>query len=176
MSLQIAARRPARMIIVNVTSGAFIEAQFNPTEFTEALQVNYARQTIPGLSHQRLQYVNTNNVRIPLALELEALDPASSLDDVLSAKRFLQHLCYPRRGAQDVVGGGPPRVLFIWPQTISLNCVVTDLSFTYQRFNGEGAPVQITANVTLEEIRDVRLPSEDVLVDGSQRSGTAPGT
>jgi hypothetical protein len=36
-------------------------------------------------------------------------------------------------------------------------------------------PVQFTAKVTLEEIRDVRLLSEDVLADGSQRSGAAPG-
>jgi hypothetical protein len=53
--------------------------------------------------------------------------------------------------------------------------VVTALSFKYGRFNLEGTPVQFTAKVTLEEVRDVRLLSEDVLADGSQRSGSAPG-
>jgi len=74
-----------------------------------------------------------------------------------------------------VVGGGPPRALFVWPGVISLTCVLTALSFKYDRFNLEGTPVQFTAKVTLEETRDVRLLSEEVLADGSQRSGTGPG-
>ena len=58
---------------------------------------------------------------------------------------------------------------------MSLTCVVTALSFKYGRFNLDGTPVQFTAKVALEEVRDVRLLSEDVLQDGTQRSGAAPG-
>ncbi len=174
MSLD-AGQRPARMSIANVSSGDSIEAQFNPTEFEEALEVNWARQTVPGLSHQPLQFVNTGNTKFTLELNFEAQDPVTSLDQIHLARRFLQSLCYPRRGAEDVIGGGPPRALFVWPNVVSLTCVVTSLSFKYGRFNLEGTPIQFAAKVTLEEVRDVRLLSEDVLADGTQRSGVGGG-
>jgi len=175
MGLEVASQRPARMSIANTSTGDVVDAQFNPAEFEEALEVNWARQTVPGLSHQPLQFVNTGNVKFTLELHFEVHDPSADIDQIHFARRFLQSLCYPRRGAEDVIGGGPPRALFIWPNVASLTCVVTGLSFKYGRFNLEGTPIQFTAKVTLEEIRDVRLLSEDVLAGGSQRSGSGPG-
>jgi hypothetical protein len=175
VSLDLVSQRPARMSIANVSSGDSVEAQFNPNELEEALEVNWTRQTVPGLSHQPLQFVNTGNVKFTMELNFEVQDPTTDLETIHRARRFLQSLCYPRRGAEDVVGGGPPRALFVWPGVISLTCVVTALSFKYDRFNLEATPVQFTAKLTLEEIRDVRLLSEEVLADGSQRSGTGPG-
>jgi hypothetical protein len=175
MALEVAAQTPARMSIANVSSGESIDAQFNPTELDEALEVNWARQTVPGLSHQPLQFVNTGNTRFTLDLQFEAQDPTSDVDQILRARQFLQSLCYPRRGAADVIGGGPPRALFVWPTFVSLTCVIASLSFKYSRFNLAGTPVQFTAKVALEEIRDVRLLSEDVLASGTQRSGVGSG-
>ena len=175
MALDVASQTPARMSIANVSSGDSIDAQFNPTEFEEALEVNWARQTVPGLSHQPLPFIHTGNTKFTLELNFEVQDPTTDLDQIHLSRRVLQSLCYPRRGAEDVIGGGPPRALFIWPNVISLTCVVTALSFKYGRFNLEGTPVQFTAKVALEEIRDVRLLSEDVLADGTQRSGAGGG-
>ena len=53
--------------------------------------------------------------------------------------------------------------------------MVNALAFKYSRFNLDGTPVQFTAKLTLEEIRDVRLVSEDVLASGTQRSGVGRG-
>ena len=171
MALDVAGQAPARMSIANVSTGDSVEAQFNPTELEEALEVNWARQTVPGLSHQPLQFVNTGNVKFTLELNFEAQDPTADLAQILGARRFLQSLCYPRRGATDVIGGGPPRALFVWPTFVSLTCVITTLTFKYSRFNLAGTPTQFTAKLGLEEIRDVRLLSEDVLASGTQRSG-----
>ncbi len=175
MALDVVAQTPARMSIVNVSSGASIEAQFNPTEFEEALEVNWARQTVPGLSHQPLQFVNTGNTKFTLELYFRAQNPTGELEQIHHARRFLLSLCYPRRGAADVIGGGPPRALFVWPNVVRLTCVVNTLSFKYNRFNLDGTPVQFTARLGLEEIRDVRLISEDVLANGSQRSAVGRG-
>ncbi|MEO7729594.1 MAG: peptidoglycan-binding protein [Kofleriaceae bacterium] len=175
MALEVVGQTPARMSIANVSSGESIEAQFNPTELEEALEVNWARQTVPGLSHQPLQFVNTGNTKFTLELNFEAQDTTTDLEQIQRSRRFLLSLCYPRRGAQDVAGGGPPRVLFVWPTVVSLTCVISSLSFKYSRFNLEGTPVQFTAKLTLEEIRDVRLVSEDVLASGTQRSGAGSG-
>lgn len=141
MGLEVAGRRPARMSIANVATGESVEPQFNPTDFKETVEVNWARQTVRGLSHQRLQFVNTGNAKFTLELTFEAQDPTTGLEQIRLACRFFQSLCYPRRGTEDVVGGGPPRALFVWPGVISLTCVVTALSFKYGRFNVEGTPV-----------------------------------
>ena len=170
MSLDLLSRAPARMSLVNIATGADIEAQFNPSEFTESLNVNYARQIVPGLSHQVLQYVNTNNVNVPLNLFFDALAEGATLQILTAAKAFLQHLAYPRRGAQNVVGGAPPRVLLVWPQVLSLTMALTGLAIRHTRFNVGGAATLMIARVTLEEIRDAKLFSADVLVSGSQRS------
>lgn len=173
MALETAARKPARMSIANIGTGDSIEAQFNPTELEETLDVSWARLTVPGLSHQPLQFVNTGNTKMSFELQFEAQDPAATLDQLLRSRRFLQSLCYPRQGASNVTTGGPPRALFIWPNIVSLTCVLTALAFRYTRFNIEGTPIEFACRVSLEEIRDVRLTSEDVLSDGTQRSGSA---
>jgi len=53
--------------------------------------------------------------------------------------------------------------------------VITSLTFKYSRFNLAGTPIQFTAKLGLEEIRDVRLLSEDVLASSTQRSGAGQG-
>jgi hypothetical protein len=172
MALEVAGQKPKRMSIANVATGDSIDAQFNPSELEEMLDVNWARQTVPGLSHQPLQFVNTGNTKMSFELRFEAQDPTTTLDRLLRDRRFLQSLCYPRRGASTVIGGGPPRALFIWPKIVSLTCVVTGLAFRYTRFNLDGTPIEFACRVSLEEIRDVRLFSEDVLNDGTQRSSS----
>jgi hypothetical protein len=198
VAIESAVRRPARMYITNISSGETVHAQFNPTEFQEALEVNWARQTVPGLSHQPLQFVHTSNSKFTIDLYFNAQDGTSEsgtsqatgpdfvtklapigglaqrLNQIHDTRRFLQSLCYPRRGAATVFAGGPPRVLFVWPQVVSLQCILTGLSFRYTRFNIDGTPVEFTASVSLEEIRDVRLLSEEVRQNGTQRSGVAP--
>ncbi len=159
-----AKRKPERMTIVNTDDprGSRIEAQFNPTQFTEALKVNYSRQQVSGLSHQLLQYEGTSNDAIAFELFFDA-DGVDRLKRNLFARKFLQSVCYPRRLAQLVTGGGPPRLMFIWPGFIGLTCVLTSLTFTYERFAPSGHPLDFRAAVSLEEIRDFRLLSDDVL-------------
>ena len=173
MSLAIAGQRPPRLTLANLATGDSIEAQFNPAGFEEAIEVNWARLKIPGLSHERLHFVHTGNLKLSLELTFDALDPATTLDTILQARRFLMSLCYPLAG-EDVASTSPPRVLVVWPATVSLTCVVGSLSFKYARFNIQSVPVQFTARIALEEIRDVRLTSDEVLADGSQRPSAAP--
>ena len=173
MGLEAASQRPARMSIANLATGESVEAQFNPTQLEEALEVNWARQTVPGLSREPLQFVSTGNTKFQMELNFEALEPGADLDQLLRSRRFLLSLCYPPAGSQDVASGGPPRALFVWPGIVSLTCVIASVSFKYTRFNVAGTPTQFTARIGLEEITDIRLTSEDVLADGTQRSSAA---
>ena len=173
MSLAIAGQRPPRLTLANIATGDSIEAQFNPAGFEEAIEVNWARLKVPGLSHERLHFVHTGNLKLALELTFDALDPTSSLDAALEARRFMMSLCYPVAG-EDVPSTSPPRVLVIWPTIVTLTCVVGSLSFQYRRFNVQGTPVQFTSKLALEEIRDVRITSDEVLAEGSQRPAAAP--
>ena len=159
-------RKPEKMSIVNTDDPRRSHAivQFNPTQFTEALAVNYTRQEVEGLSHQPLQYKNTSNDTIALELYFDADDDAQ-LRRNLFTRKFLQSVCYPRRVAQLVTGGGPPRLLFTWPGFIALTTVIMGLSFVYERFAPSGHPLDFRATVTLEEIRDFRLLTDDILVN-----------
>lgn len=170
MGLDQVAKRPRRMSVASIVTGESIEAQFNPTELEEAIEVKWGRPEIPGLSHQPMQFGHTGNDRFSFDLNFDALDPTTSLDEILSARRFLLSLCYPGRGASSVTSGGPARVLFVWPNLVSLTCVLTTLGIRYHRFNSDGTPIQFTCRVSVEEIRDVRLFAEDVRDSGTQRS------
>jgi hypothetical protein len=172
---------PARMSLSNLSTSQSViqtlEAQFNPTQLRETIVVNYARLAVLGLSHKPLQYQNTDNHTFPIELAFRAYDAKGNrLDDNKAARRFLMSLCYPRRGSSTVTGGAPPRLLFVWPGLMSLVAVITKLEFEHTLFNFLGDPVHSSAKIDLEEIRDVRLFSEDVLAQGTLRSGNlAPG-
>ena len=162
----------AKMYLINLATGIERQVQFNPTEFTRSLEVEYARQTIPGLSHKVLQYVSTNNTKFELELFFDA-DTRDQILQNLATRRFVESLCYPR-GVNSIVNGGPPRVLFVWPTFISLTTVLTNVTETYTKFAPDGTPIGFTLGIALEEVRDVRLLSDDVIMQGLERSGLAP--
>ncbi len=170
---------PARMTLMNVSTGQTIEAQFNPTELDEDLTVNWNKLAVLGLSHMPQQYQQTDNHGFSFELAFRAWDDTGKnrLDDIQLARRFLLSLCYSSRNSPaTVVGGAPPRVLFIWPGLVSMTCVIKKLHGHHTLFNTNGDPVHYSVKVDLEEIRDFRLYSEDVLAMGTQRSGqVAPG-
>ena len=160
--------------ICNVKTGESMPFLLNPTELSERVQVNYNRLQVPGLSHQILQYVSTGNATLPVEFYLDKFFAAQVQGeqdpDILDFKRFLQALTVPTGGAEDVVGGGPPRALFIWPGLISLTCVLTNLELQYQQFNRQSSVLVYRAKTTFEEIRDVRITSDEIRESGSQRA------
>lgn len=174
MSLIVAGIPPIRGELCNLRTGEAIGFLLNPTEFSEQVRVNYNRLQIPGLSHQILQFVSTGNATLPVEFYLDKIfagqihpdDP-----DILDFKRFLQALTVPVGGAEDIVGGGPPRALFIWPGLVSLTCVLTSLEFRYERFDIFGEVLIYRARTTFEEIRDVRITSDEIRELGSERGG-----
>lgn len=161
--------KPVRMHLCNIATRTVLEAQFNPTTFEERLEVVYAQKTVPGLSHQPLQYVNTSNVTIPLILRFNIFEAGVTVEQLLFARRFLQATAYPLAGGS-VPSSAPPRILFVWPKIISMTCVLRRLTFKHERFDNTGAPIEFSAQLVLEEIRDFRLISADVFERGSQRS------
>ena len=161
-------QRPSRVSIASVDTGRSVDAQFNPDEIEEKLGVNWKELEIMGMSHKPLQYQNTENLQLTFEMGFNAM--ATDGDQVFSTRLFLESLCYTKRGAADVIGGAPSKVLFSWPNLFSLTCVIVSLTFKHKRFRQSMQPSAFTAAITIKEIRSTRLFAEDVLSSGTLRS------
>ena len=174
MATEIVQRKPERMSFSNLVDATTLEAQFNPEELNETLQANWAELAVTGLSLKPQQYEGTENHGFAFRLRFAGIDSdGNKVADIHFARRYLMSLFYARRGAQDIIGGSAPRFLFLWPNFISLTCVIHSLRMRHFHFGRDGLPLHFDADVTIKEIRDVRLFGEDVLSDGTLRSGEA---
>lgn len=183
MGIEAVQERPERMTLANIETGDLITAQFNPDEVKEELAVNYEKLEILGQSFKPLQYKSTENFQLTYELgfdgvsnrDISATNLEPSAGDtvgpaaIMGARSFLYHLCYPRKGAQDVIGGGPPRAYMYWPNLYAFSCRITKVTITHRRWARSMTPVLFTAQVTIEQISDARIYSEDVLVKGTLR-------
>lgn len=157
--------RAPRCHLVNVTSGESLECLFNPTHLTERVDVNWTRLAVPGLSHEVLQFQNTGNRQLSeVEFYLDALFAAEQPGDVniLDFRAFLRALTVPPKGTQGVPATAPPRVLFIWPGVLTLECIVAGVEFAYRQLAADGGVLVYTATVDFEEVLDARVTSEEV--------------
>lgn len=174
MTMSAAIVTPARLHLIDLSTGEDFEALFNPEQVTEEIQVAYSRLVIPGMSHQPLQYSNTGNEGLQFDLYSVGHTPGER-ERVEDFRRFLQSLCYPKGDAGTIDDGAPPRVLFVWPRVWTFTCVITHLRFVHSQFTVGGQISRSMASVTIEEIRDIRLTSDDVRRHGTRRSSSGGG-
>jgi len=174
MTMASAVAVPERMHLVDLSTGEDLEVFFNPEQIKEKIQVVYNRLTVPGMSHQPLQYSNTANDTLDFDLYCRGNTEGERvlIEDFRS---FLMSLCYPKGNAGTIDDGAPPRVLFVWPLVWTFTCVVGSLDFSYTQFALGGRISRYTCGVQLEEIRDVRLTSDDVRRHGTRRSASGGG-
>lgn len=160
-----AGARPPRVSFANLGTGETFEMPFTPVEVKESLQVKWSRRAPVGMSHEIQQYGNTGNHTFDgLDFFFRGTSP-EEVDRIHEGRKFLMSLAYSPEG-----GGAPPRILFFWPQFISMTCVLGKLQITHSKFNREGRPTVFRARFDLEEARDIRLTQEAVRAQGTQRS------
>jgi hypothetical protein len=143
---------------VNVLTAESIECLLNPNVLTEKLQVEWTRLLVPGLSHQVLQFQSTCNRELPgVEFYVDRIFASETAAEPLVERfrSFLLELTVPTGLAQGVASA-PPRVLFIWPGVITVQCVLRSVEFRYQRFGVDGRALVYTATVGFEEVRDGR--------------------
>lgn len=165
--------KPPKMFVQDLKTLELLAAQYNPTSLERTITVDYAKITIPGLSHRVLHYNFTDNSKVVIELLYDALNDGCTVPGLMHAAKFMESVCYTKKGARNVAAGQPSRVLFKWPGTLSLTCVVSSLKIKFERFNSQAEPTYLRLSITLEEIRDSRLFSEDVLQSGGDRSAAA---
>ena len=117
MAISKSTARPPRCSLVNIATGESIECLFNPTQLTEKVSVNWNRLSIPGLSHQLLQYQSTGNRQlggIEFYLDRFFAVKQPGNPDILAFRSFLRALTVPP--AERLA---PPRTLVIWPKVLT---------------------------------------------------------
>jgi len=165
MTLEAALAKAPRCHLVNVTTGESIACLFNPAQLVEKLQVNWNRLAVPGLSHEPLQFKNTSNRQLAsVEFYLDRLYAAEQPGDVniRDFRAFLRALTVPQAGTEGVPATAPPRVLFIWPSVLTVECVVASVEFHHKHFASDGSVLVYTAVVSFEEILDTRVTSEEL--------------
>jgi hypothetical protein len=164
MGLEVAGIRAPRCFLINVETAESIDCLFNPTQISEKVQVNWNRVTVPGLSHQLLQFQSTGNRQlsgVEFYLDRFFAKEQSEDADILDFRGFIRALTVPPKGADGVPATAPPRTLFVWPTVLSIETVLTDVEFQYKQFAADATVLVYTATATFEEILDARVTSED---------------
>lgn len=163
---------PARMSITALVTGEYVEAEFNPQELEEMLDADWSELPVRGLSHQPMQYQHTTNHAFKFTLALRAnVDNQSYFEGIQKARKFLLSCMYSSRATAGTISGGAPgRLLFVWPELISVTCVIKKLKFKHTLFRRKGHPIHSAVDVSISEIRDVRLYAEDVRANGTVRA------
>lgn len=152
----------------DVETGKSLTAQYCPTELKETHAAEYARLVVPGLSHEIMQFTSGKNSSLELEFEFNSLvNPAVPVDE---QRKWLLHFLLPSKNASGVRNGAPPRCLFYWPNLFAMTCRVTNVEITHTWFNADGSPSRFKAKPKMEEARDARLTSEDVLTSGTMRA------
>ena len=148
---------------------ATIEVMFNPRELKRKIAPNYARQEVLGNTHAEHEYLSTGNQDIDFDLfyNVESID---DLQQSINAMNFLESLVYAPEDPESLVEAAPPRVLLVWPNTLSMTTRLMSVEFNHQRFNRFGYTIQWTAKCTWEETRVTRLNKADVRAFGSLRA------
>lgn len=160
---------PAKMSLTNLVTGRTLEAQFNPTKIKAKLAAEYERLAILGFSSQPLQFKNTTNLEIDgvdlLFDRLTSQGGGGGGDNYDSARRYLLSLPLPRAG-DSVIRGGPPDVLFVWPNIYVVVCRVMEVSEGHERMARDGRSTLMVHSVKLHSFTQFRLLGEDVEESG----------
>ncbi len=164
MGIEVAAIRPPRCLLVNVTTGESLSCLLNPTQLSERVQVNWNRLAVSGLSHQVLQYQSTGNRQlagVEFYVDRFVARREDERAEIVDFRNFLRALTVPPKAPPGVPSLAPPRTLVVWPEVLTIETVLTDLEFQYRQFAANGKLLVYTATVTFEEILDVRVTSEE---------------
>lgn len=146
--------------LIDTTTAEVYEFNWNPEEIDEAVQATYARQAIPGLSHKRSQFLNTENREIEFTLVVDGLAHGGPMA-VEAARRFLLSTMYPR-ASRRVEGAGAPKMLLILPGSFRAKGFIDNVKIGHKLFYRDMKTRRFEAAIKFLEEPDKRLTSSDI--------------
>jgi hypothetical protein len=164
----------SRLTLTNVATAQRIEAMYNPQQWEFAIQANWNFKAPPGASYERLQFGSTSSPTMNLELFYDVVTQ-EDLQRREEAEKFISALMHPRRGAGAIPQHSPPRVLIVWPNGPSMQCVLLNLSARASRFNNTGDAIEEAFTLQLKEFRESNIFSEDAAEYGFRRAPRSNG-
>jgi len=153
-----------KALITNTVTGVKIPVQFNPEEYTQSREINYAVAAIPGLSAPILQFVNGNMQTLEMELFLDSYEEhkvgSAIVNKAQSDVRLLTAKVTDLMAIQPATHA-PPVLLFSWG-SLAFTCVLARAQQKFVMFLPDGTPVRARLNVTFNEFRNVDLEAKEV--------------
>jgi LysM repeat protein len=138
-------------------TGEKLSALFNPEEYTLNKDVNFASQTIPGLSSPLLQFVNGNLRTLEMELFFDTWDtPTLPKEDVRNHTNRVIRLM-----EIDSQLHAPPIVKVSWA-SLQFRGVLARASQRFILFTNDGVPVRARLTVTFNEYVDPEREGKEV--------------
>jgi len=153
-----------KALITNTVTGEKIPVQFNPEEYTQSREINYAQAAIPGLSAPILQFVNGNMQTLEMELFLDSYEAhkvgSAVINKAQSDVRLLTAKITDLMSIQPSTHA-PPVLLFSWG-SLAFTCVLARAQQRFVMFLPDGTPVRARLNVTFNEYRNIDLEAKEV--------------
>jgi hypothetical protein len=178
-----------RLYIINTETGDTLEAQFNPDELVETFEAKWNNVTIPGLSHELLQFSNSASDKISFKLFFTGMRPAGHkteiqgvsevMDAIQYARRLLKAWTTPTPNAYNVLGSAPPTLVLIWPQTLSFKCIISKVEFkisNWDKSEFERGPSRAEASIEITQINDAHFTSANIATDSARWGQSSLGS
>ncbi len=166
--------RAPRVSMIAVETGDFKNCLLNPNGLRERYQMRYDDLAPLGSDHEIGQYRNTASANIPIQLAFDRAIIAKRLNqnepDIDSWRNFLYQFTAPLVEDDEFTTGGPPQMLLIWPNVLTIRAQVRSLEFDYQRFSIDDLRLlTYTASLELKEARTGLWSSEQMRTAGGVR-------
>jgi len=153
-----------KAVITNTVTGNKTPVMFNPTDYTVAQDINYAKAAIPGLSQPLLQFVNGNVPTLEMELFLDTNEAtqingktiAAAGSDVRALTQQITNLM-----VIDSTTHAPPVVVFTWA-SLSFTCVLARCAQKFVMFLGDGTPVRARLQVSLQGYNNSATESKEL--------------
>lgn len=162
MPLQTNYRSTEKATMVHLHSGEVFDLPYMPSEIKRQIKVNWSKHQIPGLSHRRSQFINTDNQAFSFDVVVDGLSPVvGGSKGVDKAMRFLESLCYPR-ASDRIDGAGPSDVLFIVPNSIRVILKIDSVEISEDIRYRDGSVRRFTASIKCHEQFEKRMTYKDI--------------
>lgn len=153
-----------KALLTNTVSGAVIPVQFNPQEYSQSRDINYAQAAIPGLSAPLLQFVNGNLQTLEMELFLDSWEEHKVGSRVVNAAQSdVRELTRQVSDLMNIDASthAPPVLLFTWG-SLAFSCVLAKVSQRFVMFRPDGIPVRARLQVTFHEYRNTELEAKEI--------------
>jgi len=149
--------------IADLSTGISLEFDSNPSEIKSKIEVHWSKHRIPGLSHQRSQYLNTDNVPFDFTLVFDGLVKGGAAG-IVQKKAMLKSFCYPR-ASRRIDGAGPGKLLLVLPNAYRVKGYIESVEFEDVMFYSDGKVRRFNANIKFFEEPEKRITSDVVRKD-----------